>query len=76
VHGFRSSFKDFAHELAPVSAPNEVIEQCLGHRIRGSVEQSYRRGDLLARRAVLMGAWESFCFGGSAGGAKVVKLRG
>jgi integrase len=73
AHGFRSAFKDWAHETRDY--PTEVVEQALGHRIKSSVERAYRRGDLLQRRKVLMADWESYCSGGAAGGGEVLQLR-
>lgn len=54
VHGFRSSFKDWAVEQT--NHPNIVSEQALAHVV-GGVEGAYRRGDLLAKRAILMEDW-------------------
>lgn len=59
VHGFRSSFRDWAAERT--SYPHEVIEQSLAHTISNAVERAYRRGDLLAKRAQLMEQWATFC---------------
>ena len=58
VHGFRSSFKDWASETT--NFPNEVSEMALSHKITSSVEAAYRRGDLLEKRRELMAAWEEF----------------
>lgn len=58
VHGFRSSFKDWASERTHY--PNEVSEMCLAHAIGSKVEAAYRRGDLLAKRKHLMADWASF----------------
>ena len=55
VHGFRSSFRDWAAETA--SAPREVAETALAHQIGTDVERAYARSDLLERRAILMAAW-------------------
>lgn len=70
VHGFRSSFRDWAAEETTV--PNHVIEQALAHSI-GKVEAAYRRTDLLEQRRKLMSAWARFC--ADAGDAAVVPLR-
>jgi hypothetical protein len=43
-----------------------VVEQALGHRIKSTVERSYRRGDLFERRRALMAAWDCYCSGGPA----------
>ena len=58
VHGFRSSFKDWASEIT--TFPNEVSEMALSHKIANRVEAAYRRGDLLEKRKALMAAWEDF----------------
>ncbi|WP_043920340.1 tyrosine-type recombinase/integrase, partial [Jannaschia aquimarina] len=57
VHGFRSSFRDWAGEAG---APREVAEMCLAHRVGSAVEQSYARSDLLERRRRLMEEWSRF----------------
>ena len=36
----------------------------LGHAVGGSVERSYRRGDLLEKRRALMEAWAAFVVSG------------
>lgn len=58
VHGFRSSFKDWASEATPF--PNEVSEAALAHVVANQVEAAYRRGDLFQKRRALMGAWAAF----------------
>jgi integrase len=60
VHGFRSSFKDWAAETTTFS--NEVSEMALSHKIANRVEAAYRRGDLLEKRRGMMAAWEDFIF--------------
>ena len=57
VHGFRSSFRDWAAEVA--HAPREVAEAALAHAVDG-VEGDYQRGDMLDRRRELMEAWAAF----------------
>ncbi len=59
VHGFRSSFSDFAHERT--AHFNHVIELSLAHNIGSEVEKAYRRTDLFAKRRQLMDAWAKFC---------------
>jgi integrase len=61
VHGFRSSFRDWAAEAT--SFPGEVVEMCLAHTIASRVEAAYRRGDMLDRRREVMMAWERYCCG-------------
>ena len=59
VHGFRSSFSDWASETT--NFPREVIEQCLAHLVGSNVERSYRRGDILEKRRIVLQDWSSFC---------------
>ena len=63
VHGFRSSFRDWASETTPF--PHEVVEMALAHTIENKAEAAYRRGDLFEKRRQLMLAWSDFCLGGS-----------
>lgn len=58
VHGFRSSFRDWAAENT--SFPAEVVEMALAHTIQNSVEAAYRRGDLLEKRRELMREWAGY----------------
>lgn len=58
VHGFRSSFRDWAAERT--SYPNEVVEMALAHTVKNKVEAAYRRGDLLEKRQSLMVAWAEY----------------
>jgi len=59
VHGFRSSFRDWAAERT--SFPNQVVEMALAHAIPSAVEAAYRRGDLFEKRRRLMDAWVAYC---------------
>jgi integrase len=70
VHGFRSSFRDWAAEQTHFQ--NHIIEQALAHSI-GKVEAAYRRSDLFEKRRELMNARARFCT--NAGDAHVVPLR-
>lgn len=70
VHGFRSSFRDWASERA--SFPSEVCEMALAHTVNNKVEAAYRRGDLLEKRRKLMASWANFV---AAGTADVIPLR-
>ena len=63
VHGFRSTFRDWAAEVA--NAPREVAEMSLAHKVGSSVERSYARSDLLDRRRDLMQHWSDFVTGRS-----------
>jgi len=62
-HGMRSTFRDWAAERT--NYPREVAEMALAHTIGNAVEAAYRRGDLFAKRAEMMGAWSLFCLGGT-----------
>ena len=57
-HGFRSTLRDWAAEATHY--PNHVVEQALAHTIGNAVEAAYRRGDLFAKRVVLMDDWAAF----------------
>jgi integrase len=71
VHGFRSSFRDWASECTNFS--NEVCEAALAHVIEDETEAAYRRGDLFEKRRKLMEAWAVYCAAPRAG--KVVAFR-
>lgn len=55
VHGFRSTFRDWAGEMS--SFPREVVEAALAHRLKDKAEAAYARGDLFAKRRALMEEW-------------------
>ena len=69
VHGFRSTFRDWASESA--NASREVAEMSLAHKVGSDVERAYARSDLLEKRRMLMERWSGFVAGS---GGKVVKL--
>jgi len=71
VHGFRSSFRDWASETTGFS--HEVCEMALAHTIANKAEAAYRRGDLFDKRRKLMEAWAGYCAAQKAD--KVVQLR-
>jgi integrase len=73
VHGFRSSFRDWAAERTHY--PNHVVEQALAHAIPSAVEAAYRRSDLIDLRHRLMDAWGSFCTTAPVEHGKVVALQ-
>jgi integrase len=58
VHGFRSTFADWAAECTEV--PKEVVEKSLAHQIPNAVEAAYRRTDFFDKRRNLMNAWVRF----------------
>lgn len=59
VHGFRSTFRDWAGERTNFS--NEVAELALAHSVGDKVEAAYRRGDMLEKRRALMEEWSLAC---------------
>ncbi|WP_159350004.1 tyrosine-type recombinase/integrase [Roseomonas harenae] len=59
AHGFRSTFRDWCEEAT--STPHAVSEAALAHTINDKVEAAYRRGDLFAKRRVLMQEWANYC---------------
>ena len=58
VHGFRSSFRDWAAESTGYA--HEVVEMALAHTIESKVERAYRRGDLFDKRRRLAQDWTVF----------------
>ena len=58
VHGFRSTFRDWAAERT--DTPGDVAEMSLAHTIENKAEAAYRRGDLMTKRAVLIQRWATF----------------
>ncbi len=73
VHGFRSSFRDWAAERT--NFPREIAEAALAHVLRDKTEAAYQRGDMLDRRRKLMAAWAKFCASGEAPSSGVVSIR-
>lgn len=61
VHGFRSTFRDWAAECT--TYPNEVAEMALAHTVDDKVEAAYRRGDMFLRRKQMMDDWAAYCDG-------------
>lgn len=59
VHGFRSSFRDWAAEQTDV--PREVVEACLAHAVGDGAELAYKRTDFLEKRRALMQVWAGWC---------------
>lgn len=59
VHGFRSSFRDWAAEQTDF--PRDVAEMALGHTIRDKTEAAYRRGALIEKRRLMIDARARYC---------------
>ena len=74
VHGFRSSFRDWAAEMMP-TVPAMVAEMALAHSVGTKVEQAYLRSDLREHRRALLEAWGQFVAPSlSEGAGNVVQL--
>lgn len=58
VHGFRSSFRDWAAERS--GHTRDVIETALAHLVGNEVERSYARSDLFDQRRTLMAKWAEY----------------
>ena len=61
VHGFRSSFRDWAAEMT--NHPRDMIEKIMAHALQNQVEAAYQRGDILERRRIIMQEWSDYCHG-------------
>jgi integrase len=58
VHGFRSSFRDWAAERT--NYPEFIYEMALAHAVGDDVVKAYRRTDLFEKRVRLMKQWGDF----------------
>lgn len=75
VHGFRSSFRDWAAEIARVPdkvgdwsgqlvrVNGDVAEAALAHTLKNKSEAAYKRTKYLEQRRDLMAAWGDFVVG-------------
>jgi integrase len=73
VHGFRSTFSDWAHARG---FQHELIELCLAHDIEtivGKPAAAYWRDKAVDERGKIMQAWSDYCGGATAD--NVVKLK-
>ena len=71
VHGFRSSFRNWAAKtrisLDPTQPglmeriPRELAELCLAHLVKDKTEEAYWREDALEERRPIMEAWAEYC---------------
>jgi integrase len=74
VHGFRSSFKDWARDRTGFE--NYVVESALAHAVGDKVEAAYARSDVIDKRRKLMEAWAAYCASTPAPtSGKVVSMR-
>jgi integrase len=74
VHGFRSSFRDWAGDRT--SFARETIEAAMSHQIKDKAEAAYRRSTALEKRRKLMEAWAQYCSVSRDAGSNVVALHG
>ena len=58
VHGFRSSFRDWAAECT--SAPHAIMELSMAHVVGNAVEAAYARSTLIEKRRALMAQWATY----------------
>ena len=72
VHGFRSTFHDWASERT--NYPEPIIEMALAHKINEKVIAAYKRTDLIDRRVRLMAQWADFLAKPSRESAEVTDL--
>ncbi|MDE2135502.1 MAG: integrase arm-type DNA-binding domain-containing protein [Alphaproteobacteria bacterium] len=73
VHGFRSSFRDWASEQT--NYPHNAAEMALAHSIGNKVEAAYRRGDLFEKRKLMMQDWAAFCAKTESGNVVSIKSK-
>ena len=57
MHGFRSSFRDWASENG---YSRDLAERSLAHSIRDQTEAAYHRTDLIEQRRPMMEAWSGY----------------
>lgn len=72
-HGFRSSFRDWAGEVA--TCPSTVAEAALSHVLGDKTEAAYARGDLFEKRRALMNEWADWCGRGAVDNVVAFKRR-
>jgi integrase len=73
VHGFRSSFRDWAADNGVL---RELAEACLGHVVEGKVEAAYLRSTRLDQRRVVMQRWAEFITGARVANKEVKRRTG
>ena len=58
VHGFRSSFEDWAAETTDY--PRDLVRRCTGHDKRTKTDKAYQRSKLLAKRREIVEKWNDY----------------
>jgi integrase len=64
VHGFRSSFRDWAAEQMP-TIPDAVAEAALAHKVPDATIAAYKRAKFVDLRRQLLEAWGGYVTGKS-----------
>jgi integrase len=59
IHGFRSTFRDWASAIS--NHQREAAEKALAHGVKDQTEASYWRDDMYDKRIGLMADWATFC---------------
>lgn len=73
VHGFRSTFRDWAGDCTGVE--RDIVEAALAHAVGNAVEQAYRRSTAIDKRRTLMNMWADYCSGVAVTANNVTPLR-
>lgn len=73
VHGWRSTFRDWAAELT--NYPGDMAEMALAHTVGDKVEAAYRRLDMVEKRRRMMEDWAAYLLASRAASGSVVPLR-
>ena len=74
VHGFRSTFRDWAAEQT--NYPRELAEASLADELKDKTEAAYQCGDLLEKRRKLMRDWVKYCATPKVLSGRVVAMHG
>lgn len=74
VHGFRSSFRDWAAEETDVA--DAVAEASLAHAVEGKTRSAYLRTDFFKKRGELMQMWADYCLPAANPRARRATVRG
>lgn len=61
MHGFRSTFKDWARETT--SFDRDLVEIAMAHSVGDKTEAAYARGSMIEKRKTLMQDWANYCYG-------------
>ena len=62
VHGFRSTFRDWAAEKMP-TVPDAVAEAALAHAVPDATIAAYKRAKFMEMRRALLDRWGEYLLG-------------